>query len=173
MSQIELSFDELKQEMIEEIKKHKFMVLATSIGGKVTARTMGVIPDGVSIYVTTSPKGIKYEQMKANSSVALADGNMQIIGEAKFRGHPLDDNNKNFIEALNVSHPNLVDRLMQVNFKRPDYLVIEIIPKRISTYIHPTTHNVPETSINILNLEANKAYRVNAAEREEAEAYKI
>jgi general stress protein 26 len=74
LSQIELSYEELKLEMIEEIRKHGFMVLATSERKFLTSRTVLCISNGLTIYFATNRNSRKFKQISANPNVALADG---------------------------------------------------------------------------------------------------
>lgn len=72
MSQIELSYEDTKQKMIEEIQKHTRMYLATSEGEFVTVRRMGPIPDGLTIRFLTDINSRKYKHIMHNSQVALS-----------------------------------------------------------------------------------------------------
>ena len=51
MSQVEASYDEMKQMVIDEIGKHRIMYLATSEGEHVTVRRMGLVSNGLRISI--------------------------------------------------------------------------------------------------------------------------
>jgi len=82
MSQIELSYEYLRQDMIEEIKKYHLGFLASSEADFVTVRQMQLIINGLTIYCHTGIYRRKYKQIMANPQVAIAAGNLQIEGIA-------------------------------------------------------------------------------------------
>jgi hypothetical protein len=67
----QLSYDDLKQEMIQELQKYTHGVLATSDGNLVTARQMMLIPNGLTISCLTGNYSRKFKQISANKNVAL------------------------------------------------------------------------------------------------------
>lgn len=60
MSVIEASYEEMEQEMVEELLKHKFGFLATSEGENVRAGNMFIVTEGLTIYCFTWLKTRKY-----------------------------------------------------------------------------------------------------------------
>jgi general stress protein 26 len=160
--------------VIKEIQKYQDMVLATSEGESVTARTVACISDGLTVYFTTTPGSRKYSQIAANPNVALAAGNLQIEGIASVKGHPLAEGNAAFIEVLRETRPELYEGMSQMHFKIPNYQLIEVAPRRIALYrmslrdsvvIDNVNYegymlNVPQVCIDILNTSNEEAHRV-------------
>lgn len=172
MSQIELSYEDMKQEMIKEIQKHQFVVLATSEGESVTARSMLLISNGLKIFFMTNPNYRKYNQIMANPNVAIAAGNLQIEGVASLKGHPLDEENAEYIKAFKDTQPDFYERSTRVNFKRPDVRVIEVVPKRIALYTSGDMVSGAEPYIDILNTVKEEAHRVTRSAASDAPAYR-
>jgi general stress protein 26 len=159
MSQIELSYEDLKQEVISEIQKHERMVLATSEGEFVTARTMRCVPNGLNIYNLTNRNSRKYEQITANPKVALAYGNLQIEGVASLKGHPVDKENVRFIETFQEKQPDAYERWSQRgHFQNPDVMLIEVAPRRIALYKEGALPS--ESCIDVLDISNKKAYKL-------------
>jgi len=114
MSQIELSYEDMKQEMIKEIQKHPHGYLATSEGEFVTVRRMGLVSDGLTIWCLTSEQTRKYKQIMANPNVAIAAGDyLQIEGVASLKGHPRDEENSVFIKAFREQLPDRYERSLR------------------------------------------------------------
>ena len=91
MSQIELSYEDLKQEMIKEIQKHELVFLATSERELVTNRMVRLVSNGLSFFFLTNVNSRKYKQIMANPNVAIAAGGLQIEGMASLKGHPQEE----------------------------------------------------------------------------------
>ena len=105
MSQIELSYEEMKQKVIKDIQKHPRLYLATSEGEFVTVRRMGFVSDGLKIWFVTDLESRKYKQIMANPKVAIAGGDdLQIEGVASLKGHPFDE--PEFIKAYKETQPD-------------------------------------------------------------------
>jgi general stress protein 26 len=134
MSQIEFSYDECKQEMIEELKKHEWGFLATSKDNHVRVGLMRLVSDGLTLWCWTDRRSRKYKQIKANPNVGIADRNIQIEGIATLKGHPLDDENAAYIKAYRENQPENFEITSKRVFlrSRPNKMVIEIAPKRIT-----------------------------------------
>ena len=64
MSRNEVDYDDLKQEMIEEMENHLLMVLAASDGKKVSARTVMCVFDELNILIGTKINSNKYQQIQ-------------------------------------------------------------------------------------------------------------
>ena len=162
MSQIELPYDELKQEMIKELEKHKELILSTSQAEKVTSRTMRCITDGLTIYCQTANKSRKYIQMTANPNVALASGNLQVEGVAKLKGRPIDEENISYLKVLKEKVPEAYAIWSERgHFQNPAQRVIEISPHRMALYkgaVSPL-----DTGILILDIWKEKAFKITRA----------
>ena len=171
MSQIELSYEDLKQEMIKEIQKHEFGYLATSEGDFVRVGKMRLVSDGLTLWCFTDRRTRKYKQIMANPIVGIADGNLQIEGVASLRGHPLDEENAAFIKAYKETQPDNYERSMHVrkNLQRPDMRVIEVALKRIALYTPGA--NIAQSHFDILNTVKEEAHRVKPLDLSEAPAY--
>lgn len=134
MSLLEMPYEEMKQMMIKEIQKHEWGYLATSDGEKIRVGKMRLVSDDLTLWCFTRPVTRKYKQISVNPHVAIADGNLQIEGVAKLKGHPLDEENSDFLKAYKETQPENYDRTYRRGFKRPDYRVIEIVPQRIAVF---------------------------------------
>ncbi len=172
MSQIELSYEDTKQEMVEEIKKRQYMILATSENDRVMARTVLFIPHELSVFFVMRPATRKYTQIAANPNVAVASGNLQIEGEAISRGHPLAEENNSIMEILKESNPRIHGHMAESYPQRPEMELIEVVPRRIALYKNPLFQDVPETYWNILYVDRGEAFKVKQSEVEEATVYR-
>ena len=175
MSQIELPYEDTKQKIVNEIKKHQFGFLATSDGDFVTVREIRCVPHGVTIYCFTNRNTKKCKQIMKNPNVAVAYGNhrvpnrgIQIEGVATLKGHPLDEENTVFLKAYKETQPAAYERSMQRHFvrTRPDLRVLEIVPRRITLMVQGET---PAGSyFELLDIDKREATRVMAAGYREA-----
>lgn len=161
MSQIELSYEDTKQMIIEEIKKHQLMILATSEGDLVTARQMRCIPKGLTIYCNTNHYSRKYKHMLANPNVALAAGGLQIEGVASLIGKPLDEENAEFIKVFQETQPEAYQmNLEKGNLHNPVTKLFKIVPRRIALYTPRPSASEPGAYSVILNPVKKEAYKV-------------
>ena len=143
-----IDFDVLTKEIICILEKEQLIVLATTSGDKVTARTICHVNDGLDIYFGTSNTSQKYEQINANPNVAFVLGNMQIEAVATICGHP--SKNPEFTKIYNAKFPHLVGLYPP----REDDVVIKCTPTKIALYKF-----VGKPSWDILDLNQKKAYR--------------
>ncbi len=170
MPQIEISYEELEKRIIGELKTRNHGVLATSENDFITAREMGLIFDGLTIYTFTSKDSRKYIQMTKNRNVALSIRNIQVEGTAKLKGHPTDDENTHFREVHQKTLPEVYEMSVKLHFHRQYIRVIEITPTRITRY----TNDIESETVNfleILNIVENKAFKVSGEELSESPAY--
>ena len=79
MSFFEIPFEEMKQQMIDEIGKHEWAYLATSDANKIRVGKMRLVSDGLRLWCFTRPVTRKYKQIMVNPKVAFADGNLQVM----------------------------------------------------------------------------------------------
>ena len=152
MSLTELSYEELKQEFIDELKQQRTGVLATSDGEDVTARYMLLFSDGLTLYCFTGKESRKYKQMSVNPKVSVAAGNFQIDGIARLKGHLLDKENDRFIEIHKEQNPEYFKITETVFLPMQSARVVEITPKRIGKWIKGG-------KLDLLNIAKGKAYR--------------
>lgn len=121
---MDLPFEPLRQELEEMLAQGAHLVLATSAGDRVTARTMSYVNIGLDIYFQTGRGSTKCAQISANPRVALCLGNLQIEGEAEILGHPLAEANRAFRELYREKHPSSYERYSH----REDEVVIRVRP---------------------------------------------
>ena len=180
MSQIEVPYEEAKQQIIDEIQKNAKGYLATSEGDLVTVRRMGLISSGLTIWCITTDNSRKVSHIKANPNVAIAAGDfLQIEGVASMKGHPMDEENSFFLETFKNQLPELYERSLRPgrNLRRPSSRVIEVVPRRILLSVwtpHFDLEGFQPYSI-ILHTDQEKAYKLSAADPHEvfkASAYK-
>ena len=164
MSQVEIPYEETKQNMSEEIYKHERGYLATSEGESVYVRQMMVLSDGLTMWLLTDQSSRKYQHIKANPNVGLAVGlALHLEGVASLKGHPLEDENEKVIKAFQEKLPDIYERSLRAGriLKRPGTRVIEIAPKRIALNVWTPHFDLegfrPYTDI--LNVGEGKAYR--------------
>ncbi|MEW6106503.1 MAG: pyridoxamine 5'-phosphate oxidase family protein [Bacillota bacterium] len=120
----DIPFEPLRQEIEEMLANGTHLVLATSAGGRVTARTMSYVNAGMEIYFQTGKGSTKYEQILANPRVALCLGNLQIEGEAEALGHPFCEANRAFCRLYRQKHPSAYELYSH----REDEVVICVRP---------------------------------------------
>jgi uncharacterized pyridoxamine 5'-phosphate oxidase family protein len=167
----EINYDELEQKMIEELEKHRFVVLATADGKKVTARTMILVSKDLKIFFMTNKNYRKYQQIMVNPYVAIVAGPLQIEGNASLKGHPFDEENFEYRKAFHEGNPEGYERATRVNFPRPDVRVIEVAPIKITMYTPTDTKTGREPYLEILNVEKQKANRVSRSVANVSSAY--
>lgn len=167
MRQIELSYEELEKDFIKELAKlgsegpYKRGILATSEGDHVTARRMWLVPDGLTIYCYTFRGSRKCKQILANPNVAVVAGFVQIEGVASLKGHPLDEENADYIKAFKENQPEKYESYKSnSNFQNPDLdlVVIKVEPKRIALRKFADPASGIEEGIYILNVAKGEAY---------------
>ena len=171
MSQEEVLYEELEQWIIEELKKHKICVLATSENNRVYARGLKLCTDGLTLYCSSQADSKKFKQIQVNPNVAVAAGNLQIEGIASLTGHPLGEANVRYIEVLKEHYPEDYQALSAVQFKRPEYTVIKINPVKITMYKGGNKETGTESSLNILNVAKKEAYKVYRSDMSKSPAY--
>jgi len=178
MSQIEVSYEDMKKKIIEEIQKHSRMYLATSYGNFVTVRRMGPVPDGLKIWFLTNVDSRKYQQIMANPNVAIAAGDdLQIEGVASLKGHPLAEENSDYIKVFKENRPEMYERSSRPGriLQRPGTRVIEVTPRRIALNVWTANWDLePEFQpyMVILNTVKEKAYKMSGTEGYNAPAYR-
>ncbi|UCE38997.1 MAG: hypothetical protein JSW00_07185 [Thermoplasmata archaeon] len=165
MKQIEISYEELEQDFIKELGKlgseglYRRGILATSEGDHVTARRMHFISNGLTLYCYTIRGTRKCKQIMANPNVAVVAGFVQYEGVASVKGHPLDEENADFIKAFKENQPEKYEREKRI-FQNPDldWVVIKVEPKRIALRKLADPASGIEEGIYILNVAKREAY---------------
>jgi len=121
-----LTYESLESELIEVLQANRIWILATSLGGKTTARAVSVINSGTTIYFQTWNMSEKYQQMIGNPNVALSYSNASIEGVAQGIGHWDRAENTEIMQKYIDVHRGSFERYG----KREDEVVIQIIPTR-------------------------------------------
>jgi general stress protein 26 len=158
MSKIELPYDDLKQEIISELLKHDRMVMATTKGTNVTARTIICIYDDLTIYCGTKKNSRKYKQIMINPKVAFASGTIQYEGAASIMGHPLNGKNTTYINKFQEQQPSTYENQSKRHFDNKNMSIIKIEPSRIALY--KPGPKAADTYIAILEPLKLKAYKL-------------
>jgi general stress protein 26/predicted SnoaL-like aldol condensation-catalyzing enzyme len=167
MSHIELSFEDAKHRIVEEITQYQFGYLATTDGEAAYVREIRFIPDDLTLYCFTDKRSRKRKQIKKNPNVAVAYGNhklpnrgVQIEGYAFLRGHPLDEENRDMHEAYRRTAPEAYERSMKRHFvrSRPNLSVIKIEPRRAALMVQGAT--AAESYLDIIDVERETAHRI-------------
>ena len=146
---ISIDFELLSEEFIALLGKEQSIVLATSEGQKVTARTMSHVNDGLDIYFQTGNTSEKFKQIKANPRIAFAIGNMQIEAIAEILKHPQD--NPHFINLYKAKFPQYYN--LYTNSE--DEVLIKAAPTKAAFYKYIDGKPCKDT----LDLKTKKAYR--------------
>lgn len=167
MSYFDLSFEESEKTIIEEISKYQFGFLATTDGESAHVREIRFIPDGLTLYCFTDKRSKKRKHIKNNPNVSVAYGNhkvpnrgVQIEGYATLRGHPLDDENIDALDAYKRTAPEAYERSMKRHFvrTRPNLSVIKIVPRKATLLIQGAS--AAESYMDIIDVENETAHRI-------------
>lgn len=155
MRTTQLDYQEMLQQVQQQLSKSFEGVLATAQGDFVTARAMMLICRGLSIYFMTPLFTRKYKQILVNPKVAVAIGNMQIDGLASVRGATCDKENAWFMETINTIAPGVYAEYRgECLDSQTLYKVLEIIPQRIALF-----DGLPNRYLNVLNINEKTATR--------------
>ena len=146
---IALDFDSLSEDFINTLKKAQSIILATSSEGRVTARTMSHVNDGLDIYFQTGKTSEKFKQIDSNPSIAFAIENMQIEAFAEILGHPKQ--NPLFIDLYKIKFPRYYE--MYTSFE--DEVLIKAIPTKVAFYKYVDGKPCKD----ILDLKTKQAFR--------------
>jgi hypothetical protein len=95
-----LDYQEQIDNLFNVMKSKKEIVLATTDGKAVSARTVYCVSNGRHVYFLTSKAYRKHKQIKCNNNVALCTENIQIEGVASELGHPNSECNKEIISFM-------------------------------------------------------------------------
>lgn len=146
----ELNYTELSNEIKTKLKTEENIILATCANNKVTARAMAHINNELIILFTTSRKSEKVEQMKQNSNIALAIGNLKIEAIAELFGHP--KGHSFFISE----YPKKFPHLGAIYPEKPDDLLVIAKPKKISLFKY-----IDKPCEDVLDVDNKRAYRID------------
>ena len=132
-----MNFAEKKNEFFERLGESCYMVLATSSNDYPLASTMTCIVFDDAIWMQTDKKFPKYNQIKANSQVALCKGPVQVEGKAVLCGHPLDKENEKIASLLKKHHPESYEMYAKVDTE----VVIKVIPEKAIDWLYEKGDN--------------------------------
>lgn len=125
-----MDYTQVEKEIFDFLGENAFMVLATSLKDRVTARTVSCVIFDKKIYFQTDKSFLKYKQINENPKIALCLDNIQIEGTAYFKGHPLLDKNSKFCYLYKKYFYN-----SYLNYSsQKDEIIIEVKPKHISIW---------------------------------------
>jgi general stress protein 26 len=181
LSHIELPFEKHVQMLTDKLKKHQFGYLATANKDQVWVREIRCVPIGLNVLCFTDIRSRKWKQIEVNPIVALAFGNhkipyrgIQIEGNGVLRGHPLDENNKDVLEAYKERQPEAYERSMKRHFipSRPNLGILEIVPRKLIYSVQGDT--AAGTYVDIVDLVKKEANWImaNVGEDFSTPAYK-
>jgi len=118
-----------RDKVIEFLASKHAIVLATSLDGRVTARTVSMASDGLDVYFMSWGHHTKCAQIRANPRVALCRDNVQIEGRAEILGSPLDEANGRYAELLRDRYPD------HERFARePGMVIVRVVPSTIAVF---------------------------------------
>lgn len=101
-----LDYEKTKEDALCLLEKKKHLVAATSLNGRVTARSMSHVVLGEKVCFQTDVKMLKYRQLQENPRIALCIDNIQVEGTVRATGHPFDKRNEAFRKAFAEKYPH-------------------------------------------------------------------
>lgn len=161
--QTSISFEEVKQVVEKQLQQNPTGVLATAEDDHVTARTMALLPDGLTLSCFTYTGSRKFKQIEANKKVSIVVGNtIQIEGIAEIKGRTSDPQNAWFIEQLKNNMPGEMFACYEEELKDKNTLfqVIEIKPKRIAVF-----YGRPNAHLDVMNIDEETAVRYDVLDQ--------
>ena len=102
---MEISYEELRDEVISALKKNPIWVLSTAWEGHVSSRSMSIINTGLDVYFQTHSSYIKHMEISKNPNVALCFNNISIEGEAEVIGDWTEEKNQELLKLYQSVHP--------------------------------------------------------------------
>ena len=139
----------LTEEIVSILENAQTMILATCADNQVTARSMAVINDGLTILFQTGGHSEKINQLTANRSVAFAVDNIQIEAVARIIDDP--EKVRLFLEKYKVKYPHYYAAYSNM----PGQVTVLCAPIRFAIY--KFINGKPCTDI--LDVDGNRAYR--------------
>jgi uncharacterized pyridoxamine 5'-phosphate oxidase family protein len=112
------------------LESKRAIVLATYADGRVTARTVSFVTKDLKIYFMSWDHNVKCRQIRSNPRVALCRDNVQIEGEAKILGSPVDQADQEVAGLLRTKYPEDY----AVYSGQPGMTVVEVVPRLIRLF---------------------------------------
>ena len=128
--QRELDYEGTRNRVIEFLTSKRAIVLATSLDGRVTARTVSMVSDGLDVCFMSWGHHTKCVQIRGNPRVALCRDNVQIEGRAEILGSPLDERNQRYAEMLRAKYPDDHDMFA----REPGMVIVKVVPSAITVF---------------------------------------
>jgi len=102
----EVNLEEVKEYVLKKLEKNHIAVLA-SCGSdmRVSARSMSIVHDGLTIWFQSDSRYLKAAQIRENPNVAIVIENIQIEGVARNVGHSSLESSRWFCEEFKRVHP--------------------------------------------------------------------
>jgi len=147
---MDLDYNLLSNEIIETLEKIETIVLATCDCDHVTARTMNLVNNGLTIYLQTGKNSEKGKQIIKNPNVAMAIDNIQIKANAIFT----DDIDE--IKFCSTKFKEKFPRLYEKYADFPEEPTVICEPIRIKLYKYLNG----KLYFDVLDINENKVYRI-------------
>ena len=122
-------YESVRNGVIEFLANKRAIVLATSLDGRVSARTVSMANDGLDVYFMSWGHHTKCVQIRGNPRVALCRDNVQIEGRAEILGSPLDEGNARISEMIGDKYPDHESFL-----REPGMVLIRVVPSGIAVF---------------------------------------
>ena len=149
----EIDFKALAGEITALLNSTRVMTLATCSQDRVTARSISIINEGLTIYFQTDSQFLKYQQISQNQNVALSMDNLQIEGRAHIMGHPYDHENHHFLEEYKKQHELSFLKYSHLDTER----VIKVKPLLMTLWKYYDNHPCREI-LNFNNLTSKRKF---------------
>ena len=107
------------------------IVLATSLGDRVTARTVSFANDGLEIVFMSWGHHTKCVQIRGSPRIALCRDNVQIEGVAEILGSPLEERNKGYADLLREKYPDDHARFAG----EPGMVIVRVLPSSVTVFV--------------------------------------
>ena len=145
-----INFKTLSDEIIGLLEKAQTVILATCANDRVTARTMNMVNDGLTIFFQASENGDKGKQIRDNPNVAIAFDNVQVEALARFT------NNTDEVGLCSTKFKAKFPRLYEkyADFPEEPTLVCKPLKFKLYKFIDG------KVCFDILDIKQNKAYRL-------------
>lgn len=127
----ELDYERERDRVLEFLGSKRAIILATSLEGRVTARTVSFANDGLEIFFMSWGHHTKCVQIGGNPRVALCRDNVQIEGVAEILGSPLDERNKRYADILREKYPD--DHALFA--REPGMVIVRVLPTSITVFV--------------------------------------
>jgi general stress protein 26 len=146
----ELDYEREKDRVLGFLEGKHAITLATSLEGRVTARTVSFANDGLEVFFMSWGHHTKCVQIRGNPRVALCRDNVQIEGVAEILGSPLDERNKRYADILRGKYPDDHARFAH----EPGMVIVRVLPTSLAVF----SRSDDQLCLRCLDLESETAY---------------